>query len=132
MTASRLSVLAAITALVAWGLKAVAIWVAGGLGESPLESPLFVLGLVAILVAFMSLGVAVAGERPLAFKVMGGVVGVLIGFALSMLASLVAEAFMPDSAGWVQGEAGLWFSAVLAVGVTAAWHAKRVAVPTAV
>ena len=59
-------------------------------------------------------------------------VGVLIGFALSMLASFVAAAVMPDSAGWVQEEAGLWFSAVLAVGVTAAWHAKRVAVPTAV
>ncbi len=132
MTASRLAVLAAITALVAWGLKAVAIWVAGGLGESPLESPLFVLGLVAILVAFMSLGVAIAGERPLPFKVIGGVVGVVIGFALSMLASSVAAAVMPDSAGWVQEEAGLWFSAVLAVGVTAAWYAKRGAVRAAV
>jgi drug/metabolite transporter (DMT)-like permease len=102
MTASRLAVVAAIVSVVAWGLKAVAIGVAGGLDESPLESPLFVFGLVAIVVAFASLGVAVARERPLAFKVIGGVVGVLIGFGLSMLASVVAAAVIPDSAGWVQ------------------------------
>lgn len=125
MTASRLAVLAAIASVVAWGLKAVAIGVAGGLDESPLESPLFVLGLVAIVVAFASLGVAVARERPLAFKVIGGVVGVLIGFGLSMLASVVAAAVIPDSAGWVQAEAGLWFSALLALGVTAFWHTSR-------
>ena len=83
------------------------------------------LGLVAIVVASASLGVAVARERPLAFKVIGGLVGVLIGFGLSMLASVVAAAVIPDSAGWVQSEAGLWFSALLALGVTAAWHTSR-------
>ena len=46
MTASRFAVLAAVASAVAWGLKAVAIGIAGGLDESPLESPLFVLGLV--------------------------------------------------------------------------------------
>lgn len=132
MTASRLAVVAAIVSVVAWGLKAVAIGVAGGLDESPLESPLFVLGLVAIVVAFASLGVAVARERPLAFKVIGGVVGVLIGFGLSMLASVVAAAVIPDSAGWVQAEAGLWFSALLALGVTASWHTSRGTARTAV
>lgn len=93
--------------------------------ESPLEGPLFVLGLVAIVVAFASLGVAVARERPLTFQVIGGVVGVLIGFGLSMLASVVAAAVIPDSAGWVQAEAGLWFSALLALGVTASWDIRR-------
>lgn len=132
MSASRLAVLAAIASVVAWGLKAVAIGVAGGLDESPLESPLFVLGLVAIVVAFASLGVAVVRERPLAFKVIGGVVGLLIGFGLSMLASVVAEALISDSAGWVQAEAGLWFSALLALGVAASWHTSRGAARTAV
>lgn len=125
MSASRLAVLAAIASVVAWGLKAVAIGVAGGLDKSPLEGPLFVLGLVAIVVASASLGVAVAGERTLAFKVLGGLVGVLIGFGLSMLASAVAATLIPDSAGWVQAEAGLWFSALLALGITATWHARR-------
>ena len=125
MTASRLAVLAAIVSVVAWALKAVAIGVAGGLDESPFESPLFVLGLVAIVVAFASLGVAGASDRTVVFKVIGGVVGVLIGFGLSMLASVVAAAVVPDSAGWVQAEAGLWFSALLALGVTASWHTSR-------
>ena len=125
MSATRLAVLAAIASAVAWGLKAVAIGVAGGLDKSPLESPLFVLGLMAIVVAFASLGVAVARERTLAVKVIGGLVGVLIGFGLSTLASAVALALIPDSAGWVEAEAGLWFSALLALGVAAAWHNSR-------
>ena len=125
MTASRLAVLAAIASVVAWGLKALAIGAAGGLDQSPFEGPLFVLGLVAIVVAFASLGVAVATRRPRAFKVFGGLVGVLVGFGLSMLASVVAAAAVPDSAGWVQAEAGLWVSALLALGLTVYWHTSR-------
>ena len=122
MYASRLAVLAAITATVVWGLKAVAIGTAGGLDKSPLESPLFILGLAAIVVAFASLGVALTGRRSLSYKVLGASAGVVVGVALSALASAVAAAVVPDSAGWVQEEAGLWVSALLAVGVTAYWH----------
>ena len=113
------------TSVVAWGAKAVAIWVAGGLDESPLESPLFLIGLVALVVAFVALGVSMARGRAMGVKVIGGAVGILIGVALSWLASFLAGAVIPDSAGWVQEEAGLWFSALLAVGVTAAWRAKQ-------
>jgi hypothetical protein len=42
-----------------------------------------------------------------------------------MLASLAAEAVITDSAGWVEAEAGLWFLALLALGVTAYWHSSR-------
>ena len=101
MNASSLAVLAAIAAVVAWALKAVAIGLAGGLDKSPRESPVFGLGLVAIVIAFASLGVALARERSLAYKIVGGVGGVLIGVALSALASTVAAAAIPDSAGWV-------------------------------
>lgn len=125
MTASRLSVLAAAASVVAWGLKAVAIGVAGGLDQSPLEGPLYLLGLVSIVVAFAALGVAVAGDRAVIVKIIGAVVGVLVGFALSMLASVAATAIIPDSAGWVQAEAGLWFSALLALGVTVYWRSRR-------
>ncbi len=72
------------------------IGVAGGLDESPLESPLFVFEFVAIVVAFASLGVAVMTERLLGFKVIGGMRGVLIGFGLSILASVVAAAVNPS------------------------------------
>ncbi len=125
MSASRLAVVAAIVALVAWFLKALAIWLAGGLDRSPLENPLFALGFAAIVVASASLGVAVAGERSLAVKVVAGVVAVVIGAALSSLASLVASAVIPDSTGWVQGETGLWFSAVITLGATSAWYSRR-------
>src|SRR5690606_15819887 len=107
MTASRLAVLAAAASVVAWGLKAVAIGVAGGLDQSPLEGPLYLLGLVSIVVAFAAVGVAVAGDRAVIVKIIGSVVGVVVGFARSMLASVAATAIIPDSAGWVQAEAGL-------------------------
>ena len=125
MNASRLAVLAAITSAVAWGLKAVAIGTAGGLDRSPFESPLFGLGLAALVVAFASLGLAAARDRPPAFKIIAAVAGVLIGFALSMLSSVVAELVIPESAGWVKEEAGLWFSALLALLLTALWHTRR-------
>ncbi len=125
MNASRVGVLAAVTGAVAWGLKAVAIGVAGGLDQSPFEGPLFLLGLVAVVVAFVSLGVAVAGERPLVVKALGGVVGVVVGLGLTALMSMLAEAAIPESAGWVRAEAGLWFLALLALGLTAFWHSRR-------
>ena len=122
VNASRLAVVAAIATAVAWGLKALAIRLAGGLDKSPLESPLFVLGLISIVVAFAALGVGVAGGRSTAVKVVAGLAGVLVGLALSGLASALAAAVIPDSAGWVQAEAGLWFSALLALGLTVFWY----------
>jgi hypothetical protein len=56
--------------------------------------------------------------------VAGAVIGLVIGVALSALASAVAAAVVPESAGWVQGEAGLWFSAALALVATVVWHSR--------
>lgn len=125
MSASRVAVLAALASVVAWGLKAVAIGVAGGLDESPLEGPLFVLGLIAIVVAFAALGVAVMAGRSVVLQVVAAVVGVLLGLALTTLASVVADSAIPDAAGWVQAEAGLWFSALVALGVTIFWRTRQ-------
>lgn len=126
MSASRFALLAAVVSVVAWGLKAVAIGAAGGLDRSPFEGPLYLLGLIAIVVAFAALGVAVAGQRSVIVRAVGAVLGVLVGFGLSMLSSVAATALVPDSAGWVQAEAGLWFSALLALGLTTYWHLGRV------
>lgn len=125
MSASRVAVLAAFAAVVAWALKAVAIGVAGGLDESPLEGPLFVLGLIAVVVAFAALGVAVMAGRARVLKVVAAVVGVLVGLALTMLTSVVAESAIPDAAGWVQAEAGLWFTALVALGATLFWRTRQ-------
>lgn len=115
---------AAATAVVAWGLKAVAIGVAGGLDKSPFEGPLFFLGLAAIAVAFGALGVAVVGRRPVAAKVAGAVLGVVLGVSVAMAADTAAGAVVPDSAGWVQEEAGLWLGALVALAVTAYWYRR--------
>jgi hypothetical protein len=124
MSASRLAVLAAVTAAVGWGLKAVAIGVAGGLDRSPFEGPLFFLGLLSIVVAFVALGVSVAGSRPVAVKVAGAVAGLIAGVALAMLSDAVAGALVPESAGWVAEEAGLWVAAALAVVITLTWYRR--------
>jgi hypothetical protein len=125
MTPSRLAFLAAVTSAIGWGLKAVAIGIAGGLDRSPFEAPLFFLGLLAIVVAFVALGVAVAGNRPVAAKIAGGVVGIVVGVGLAMASDTIAGLVVPDSAGWVQEEAGLWVAAVVAVAVTWFWYRRR-------
>ena len=126
MSASRFALLAAVVSVVAWGLKAVAIGAAGGLDRSPFEGPLYLLGLVAIVAAFAALGVAAAGQRSAVVRAVGAALGVLVGVGLSMVSSVIATELVPDSAGWVQAEAGLWFSALLALGITALWHVGRV------
>jgi hypothetical protein len=62
-SANRAGAAAAVAAALLWTAKAIAIWTAGGLDESPLESPLFVLGLLAIVIAYIALGVAAARGR---------------------------------------------------------------------
>lgn len=85
MTARRVAIGGALGAVITWGLMALAIWIAGGLDKSPLEGPLFFLGLRSIIVTFIALGMVL-------FIVIEGLVGALV----------------PASAGWVQEEAGLW------------------------
>jgi len=125
MSSARLAVAAAVTAVLAWGLKAVAIAVAGGLDRSPLEGPLFFLGLVAVVVAFVAAGVAATRGRSAAVRALGGVAGFLVGLALSALVASVVGALVPESAGWVQEEAGLWAVGLLAVGLTALVARRR-------
>ena len=64
MTAGRLALVGAASAVVFWALKAIAIGVAGGLDKSPLESPLFLAGLVSALVGAGALGAWVLAGRP--------------------------------------------------------------------
>jgi hypothetical protein len=67
---------------------------------------------------------AVAQHRRLAIRIVCGFIGVLAGSALSMVASWLAAEVIPASVGWVQGEAGLWLSALLVLLVTGAWHTR--------
>src|SRR5687767_7755669 len=108
MAARSIAVGGAIATVVIWGLKALAIWIAGGLDESPLESPLFALGLVATAVTLVALGLALTSGRPLWQRVVAGILSLVIGTFLFTLVEDSVSGAVPDSAGWVQEEAGLW------------------------
>ncbi len=56
MNLTRSAYVAALATVALWTAKAIAIAVAGGLGKSPLESPLFLLGLLACVVATVLTG----------------------------------------------------------------------------
>lgn len=123
MPALRIARLAAVAALVAWLLKAVAIGVAGGLDQSPLEGPLFLVGLLLFVTAVVAFAVAVTAGRPIAVRV--GSVAVAVVASLVLTASLVAVGgLLPESAGWVRSELNLWVVSTLIV-VLAFWWPQR-------
>lgn len=126
MSARRLAAIAAVAALVLWLLKALAIWSAGGLDESSLESPLFVAGLLAIVVALAAFGAAVMEGRSLAVRAAAAAAGVVAGVALSILIqNVIVKSLLPESTGWVEEEAGLWVSAALVAAVVLWWNSRR-------
>lgn len=126
MTSLRIAVLCAVGAVVAWGLKAVVIAVAGGLDRSPLEAPLFFLGLVLLVAAFVAAGLALTAGRGNVARVLGVVGALVVGIAVSGLVETGVGALVPGSAGWVQEEAGLWaISTMTAVAFLVWWAAAR-------
>lgn len=81
--------------------------------------------------AFAALGLAVAAHRSAAAKVGGVVSGAVAAVALTGLLSGLAEALIPDTAGWVEAEVGLWIVSLLAVAATLIWYSRgRRAAPT--
>ena len=133
VTAAGVAATAAIGAAVAWSLKALAIWNAGGLDKSALESPLFALGLVLVVVAFAALGVAFTVGRVGWLRAVGLIVSVIAGTALILVVQAIVGNLVPDSAGWVQEEAGLWVGSALTVALALAWfirHGRRSAQQT--
>jgi hypothetical protein len=126
MTFRRTAALCAVGAVVAWGLKAVAIAVAGGLDRSPLEGPFFFLGLGLLVAAFVAAGLALTEGRKVAARILGTVGALVVGIAVSGLVERSVGALVPDSAGWVQEEAGLWaISTITAVAMLIWWTTQR-------
>jgi hypothetical protein len=111
-------------AVVAWGVKALAIWNAGGLDKSRLESPLFAVGLILIVLAYAALGLAFTAGRELWLRVTGLIVGIVVGTGLFLLVEEVVGTLVPDSAGWVQEEAGLWVGSALTAALVLGWLAS--------
>jgi membrane associated rhomboid family serine protease len=125
MSARRVAVLAAVGCVAVWALKALAIAVAGGLDKSPVEGPLFALGLLLFAVAWVAFGVAVTAGRGTAMQVVGAIVGLLVAALLFMFVEDPVGALVPESAGWVTEEAGLWAISLITAAVVLVWSRGR-------
>lgn len=115
MSARRLGLYLALACAATWGVKALAIWNAGGLNKSSFEAPLFGLGFLLSLAALAVVGVAITGGKHIAVRVLGAVAGLVAALLVVLASDGVAGMVVPDSAGWVQEEAGLWFAALVIV-----------------
>lgn len=122
MIASRLAWYGAIATAVAWALKALAIWEAGGLGKTSLEDVGWAVGTLLFLVTWATLGFAFAAGQAVWLRVVAAAVGVVLGFALFSALDGAAD-LLPKSIGWVREEAGLW--AVALVTLALAWWQRR-------
>ena len=125
MTALRAGVFAAVGAVVAWALKAIVIAAAGGLDRSPLEGPLFFLGLLLLATAFVAGGLALAVNRGTGVRIFGAIGGLLLGLLAFVLVEEAVGSMVPESAGWVREEAGLWVASVLTAALMLTWWRRR-------
>ena len=124
MNSRRIALWAALAAAAAWTAKSVAIAAAGGLDRSPLEGPLFFLGLACFAVAVVSLGVAATAGLPAWVRAAAGVGAFAVGFALTLAVDAVVEAVhAPGVRHWVWSEVNLWV--VATVGLTVAVLLQR-------
>ncbi len=122
----RVALVSAGLAVALWAAKAVAISLAGGLGRSRAEGPLFLAGLACFLVAAVSLGLALTRGRPVALRLAAGVLGPVTGFALAMIIDTALRSVRPSDPSWVWGEVNLWVTAPLGL-VLALVLARRTA-----
>ena len=123
MDATRVALVAAICAASAWAAKAVVIAVYG-LGEHPLETVLFLAGLVSALLAAGALGAALTAGRATGVRAFGAVVAVVALLALAGLTVALVSAVEPPDAGWVWGELNLWVGAAALLGAATALARK--------
>jgi hypothetical protein len=125
MTPLRLATLAAVAAALIWALRGVVIAIAGGLGRSPLEGPLFVAGLVLFAIGSTAVGVELAGDTRTAVRAAGAVGGLALGAVVYWVVSTVVGALVPGRFGWVQAESGLWAVGLFSSAVLGLWLARQ-------
>jgi hypothetical protein len=125
MTAARVASYSAVATAVVWTLKALAIWEAGGLGKTDVEDVGWAAGALLFLITWVVLGYAFAAGRASWLRVAAAMLGGALGLALVLILDGAADV-LPESAGWVEEEAGLWAAAVVTLAV-ARWQRGRVA-----
>ena len=125
MNPSRIAVTSVLTCIGAWTAKAIAIGVAGGLGRSPLESPLFLLGLVAFVATVVLLALALSAGRGAVVRVLAVVGGIVAGVAFSVASNALVTAVRPADPSWVWGEVNLWVGAAVLLALVLAAARSR-------
>lgn len=120
MNSRRIALWATLAAATSWAAKSVAIGVAGGLDKSPLETPLFIAGLISFVVAAVTLGIAATSGARTWIRIFAGVGGFVVGFALTLIVDAVVGAFHSPGADrhWVWTEFNLWVAALTALAIT--------------
>ena len=110
-------------AALVWGVKGLVIGLAGGLDRSPLEGPLFLLGLLLYALGVIAIGLAVTVGRSVAVRVLGAVIALAVTWAVFLgVDSVVASIPPKHDPHWVWAELQLW----IVSGATAAgWLAWR-------
>jgi len=108
MNPSRIAVIASSTAIAAWATKALVIGVSGGLGESPLEGPLFVIGLAFLVAGVTALVVAATTGRASWQRAVLSVAALAAAVAVTGLVNGVVNLAAPDDPHWMWGEVNLW------------------------
>ena len=87
MTASRIAWYAAVATAIAWTLKALAIWEAGGLGKTDLEDLGWAVGFLLLLITWAALGAAFTAQRTLWLRIVAALAGVVLGVVLFMIST---------------------------------------------
>jgi hypothetical protein len=128
MNITRIAIAASVATVALWTAKTIAIALAGGLGRSPLEGPLFLLGLVSCVVAAVTTGIAVGRPRRTAGRIAWELAGFLVIALLGTAAGAVVTAVQPSSPGWVWGEINLWVMALAVLTISLSPMARRASV----
>ena len=123
MNTTRIAVIAAASAVVAWALKAVAIGVAGGLDKSPFEGPLFLVGLVSFVVAVCAIAVSAVSRHGRLARV-GAVLASVAGtVVVTALIGLLIDALVASDH-WAWYELNLWVISLGLLGFVT-WYSGR-------
>lgn len=127
MRSRRIALWAALAAAASWAAKSVAISVAGGLDKSPLETPLFLTGLLFFVVAILALGMTVTAGARLWIRIAAGVGAFVVGFAFALVVDSAVGAFHSSGADrhWVWAEVNLWVSALVVLTIAVALNRPR-------
>jgi hypothetical protein len=108
MNSTRLALGATIATTAFWTAKAVAIGIAGGLDQSPLEGPLFFLGLLCSIVAAAATGIVVGHRRSVGGRVLSAAGGIAAAAVVMVIVNSAVDLLGLSSSGWVWAEVNLW------------------------